>query len=77
MGKTSRKEKTPPDEFTVIAHKNPLINNQAVTSMRNLITTLTYPKISTYSWNFVPIPNWTWSCSKFLSFVAQISNLWL
>ena len=29
--------------------KNPLINNQAVTSISNLTTTLTYPKIPTYS----------------------------
>ena len=67
--------KTPWDEFKVTTPKNLLINNQAVTSMRNL--TLTYPKIPTYSWTFAPIPNWTWSCSSLLSFDAQISNLWL
>ena len=49
MGKTSCKERTPPDEFKVITHKNPLINNQAITSMRNLTITLAYPKISTYN----------------------------
>ena len=69
--------KTPPVEFKVTTPKNPLINNQAVTSMRNLTTTLAYPKIPTYSWTFALIPNWTWSCSSLLSFVAQISNLWL
>ena len=59
--------------------KNPIgwINNQAVTSIRNLITTLAYPKIPTYCWTFASIPNWTWCCSSLLSFVAQISNLWL
>ena len=77
MGKTFHKAKTPSDEFKVTTPKNPLINNQAVTSMRNLTTTLAYPKISTYSWTFAPIPNWTWSCSSLLSFIAQISNLWL
>ena len=77
MGKISRKEKTLPSEFKVIASKNPLINNQAVTSMRNLITTLAYPNIPTYNWTFVSIPNWTWYCSSLLSFVVQISNLWL
>ena len=49
MGKTSHKAKTPPDEFKTTTLKNPLINNQAVTSMRNLTTTLSYPKIPTYS----------------------------
>ena len=49
MGKTSNKEKTPLSEFKVSTSKNPLINNQAVTSMRNLTTTLAYPKIPTYS----------------------------
>ena len=77
MGKTSHKEKTPPGKFMVTTPKNPLINNQTVTSMRNLTITLTYPKIPTYNWTFVSIPNWTWSCTSLLSFVAQISNLWL
>ena len=76
MGKTSNKEKTPLSEFKVSTSKNPLINNQAVTSMRNLTTTLAYPKIPTYSWTFTLIPNWTWSYSRLLYF-AQISNLWL
>ena len=77
MGKTFRKAKTSPGEFKVTISKNPLINNQAVTSMRNLTTTLVYSKIPTYSWTFAPIPNWTWSYSTLLSFNAQISNLWL
>ena len=76
MGKTSNKEKTSLSEFKVTTSKNPLINNQAVTSMRNLTTTLAYPKIPTYSWTFTLIPNWTWSYSRLLYF-AQISNLWL
>ena len=77
MGKTSRKTKTPLSDFKVTTPKNPLINNQAVTSIRNLITTLAYPKIPTYSWTFASIPNWTWSCNSLLSLNAQISNLWL
>ena len=40
---------SPPSEFKVITPKNPLINNQAVTSIRNLTTTLTYLEIPTYS----------------------------
>ena len=77
MGKTSRKAKTPLGDFKVITPKNPLINNQAITSIRNLTTTLAYSKIPTYSWTFTSIPNWTWYCSSLLSLVAQISNLWL
>jgi len=46
-------------------------------SMRYLTITLAYLKIPTYSWTFTPIPNWTWSCSSILSFITQISNLWL
>jgi len=49
MGKTSHRAKTPPNEFKVTILKNPLINNQAVTSIRNLATTLTYPKIPIYN----------------------------
>ena len=41
----------PPSEFkvTTLTPKNPLINNQAVTSIRNLTTIQAYPKIQTYS----------------------------
>ena len=77
IGKTSHKEKTIPDEFKVTTSKNPLINNQTITSMRNLTTTLAYPKIPTYNWIFTAIPNWTWFCRRLLSFVIQISNIWL
>ena len=49
MGKTFRKAKTPRGEFKVTTPKNPLINNQADKSMRNLTTTLAYPKIPAYS----------------------------
>ena len=49
MGKTSRKAKTPSGEFTVTTPKNPLINNKAITNLRNLTTILAYPKIPTYS----------------------------
>ena len=77
MGKTSRKAKTPLGDFKVTTFKNLLINNQVVTSITKLITTLAYPKILTCSWTLAPVPNWTWSCSSLLSFDAQIFNLWL
>ena len=77
MGKTTCKTKTTQGDFKVTTSKNPLINNQAVKSIRNFTTTLAYPKIPTYSWTFASIPNWTWSCSSLLSLNAQISNLWL
>ena len=77
MRKTSRKAKTPPGDLKVTTPKNPLINNQAVTNIRNLTTTLAHPEIPTYNWTFASIPNWTWSCSSLLSLDAQISNLWL
>ena len=63
--------------FKTITLKNPLINNQAVTSIKNLTTILVYPEILTYSCTFAPIPNLTWSCSSLLSLDAHISNLWL
>ena len=71
------RKKPPPNEFKFITPKNPLINNQAITSMRNLTTTLAYPNIPTYHWTFAWMPNWSWYCSSLLSFVAKISNLWL
>ena len=49
MGKTSHKAKTPPGDFKITTPKNTLINNQTVTSIKNLTTTLVYPKIPTYS----------------------------
>jgi len=49
MRKTFHKAKTSLGEFKVTTPKNLLINNQVVTSMGNLITTLAYPKIPTYS----------------------------
>ena len=45
MGKTTE-AKTPPDDFKVTTSKNPLINNQAITSKMNL---------TNYPW---PIPNY-------------------
>ena len=69
MGKISRKAK--PHRVKVTTPKNPLINNQVVTSMRNLTIILAYPKIPTYNWTFVPIPNWTWSCTSVLSFMHK------
>ena len=77
MGKTSHKAKTPSGEFKFTTPKNLLINNQSVTSIRNLITTLTYSKILTYIWTFTLISSWTLSCNSLLSLDTQISNLWL
>ena len=45
MGKTSRKSKTSLGDFKITIPKNPLINNQAVTSIKNLTN---YPGLS---WN--------------------------
>ena len=45
MGKVTR-TKTPPSDFKLTTLKNPLINNQAITSKRNL---------TNYLW---PIPNY-------------------
>ena len=42
-GKTSRKAKTTPSDFKVTTPKNPLINNQAVISIRNHTN---YPNLS-------------------------------
>ena len=77
MRKIFHKAKISLGEFKIITPKNPLNNNQAVTSIRNLTTILAYPKIPPYSWIFTQIPNWTWYCSSLLSSVSQISNLWL
>ena len=49
MRKTSHKAKTPPGDFKITTSKNLLINNQAVTSIKNLTTILVYPKIPTYN----------------------------
>ena len=76
-GKSLARQKSPQSYFKVTIPKNPLINNQVVTSIRNLITILAYPEILTYSWTLVPIHNWIWSCSSLFSLEAQISNLWL
>ena len=76
-GENLSQGKTPLGDFKVTTPKNPLINNQAITSIRNLTTILAYPKIPTYSWTFASIPSWTWSCGSLLSLDAQISNLWL
>ena len=59
MGKISCKAKTPQGEFKITTPKNPLINNQAVTSIRNLTTTLVYPKYQPTVEPFAIIPNWT------------------
>ena len=71
------KAKTPMGDFKVTISKNPLINNQAITSIRNLTNYLAYPEIPTYSWTFASILNWTWFYSSLLSFDVQTSNFWL
>ena len=49
MGKIFYKAKTPLGEFRVTIPKNPLIKNQAITSIRNVTITLVYSKIAIYS----------------------------
>ena len=41
---TFRKAKTSPGDFKFTTPKNPLINNQAVTNIRNFTITSAYPK---------------------------------
>ena len=50
MEKTT-KVKTPPGDFKVTTPKNPLINNQAITSKRNLIATLSLSQITNLQLN--------------------------
>ena len=59
MGKTSCKANTALGEFKVITPKNPLINNHVVKSIRNLTTTLIYPKYQPTVEPFTIIPSWT------------------
>ena len=76
MGKTSHKAKTPPGEFKVTTPKNPLINNQAVTSIKNL---------TNYPWRFLKYqptvePSFQYPIGLnlvvvFFSFMHKISNL--
>ena len=49
MEKTSHNSKTPSSEFKITTPRNPLINNQAVTSIKNLTTILVYLEIPTYN----------------------------
>ena len=44
MGKTSRERFFPPGEFKVTTPRNLLINNQAITNMRNLTIPWSFPK---------------------------------
>ena len=59
MGKTSKK-KIPPDDFKVTTSKNPLINNQAVTSIRNL---------TNYLW---PIPKYQPTIEHLLQYPIRL-----
>ena len=59
-------------------HSQESINHeQAVTSIKNLITTLNYLKIPTYNLIFTPIPNWTWSCRDFFLYARMLVHVWL
>ena len=60
-GKNLSQGKTPPCEFKGTTPKNPLINNQTVTSMKNLITMLAYPKIPTVGLHFIAQAQIIWS----------------
>ena len=64
-------------DFQITTLKNPVIKNQAVTSIRNLTITLDYPKIPTNSWTFTPIPNWTRSCRDFFLYARILIHVWL
>ena len=59
IGKTT-KGKTPPSDFKVTTPKNPLINNQAITSKRNLIN---------YPW---PIPNYQPTIEFSLQYLIEL-----
>ena len=80
-GKLFTRQKTPPGDFHVTTPNISLINNQIVTSIKNLTTILAYHKILTYSWTFTPIPNWTWSFRDFflysrISVHVRLPNNW-
>ena len=67
-----------PHRVILTTHKNPLINNQAVTSIRNLTNYLCLSQNTNLQLNLRFNTQFkTWSCSSLLSFDAQISNLWL
>ena len=59
IGKTT-KAKTPPDDFKVTTPKNPLINNQAIISKRNL---------TNYPW---PIPNYQPTVESSLQYPIEL-----
>ena len=65
MGNTSQ-DKTPPVDFEITTLKNPLINNQVITSIRNLTNYLGLSRNTNLQLNLY---------SNTLSFNAQISNL--
>ena len=57
--------KNPTEWFSNHYSQESTNHEQSVTSIRNIITILDYPKIPTYSWTFNPISNGTWSCWDF------------
>ena len=73
MKKTSRKEKTPPGDFKVTPPKNPLINNQAVTRIRNLPN---YPwPISKYQPTIEPLLQYPIGIDLVVAFFPLCTNL--
>ena len=69
--------KTLPDNFKVTTPKNLLINNQAVTSIRNLTNYLGLSWNTNLGLNLCSNTQLDLSCSNLLFFDAQTSNLWL
>ena len=63
--------KFPPGDFQVTTLETPLLSQQAVTSKGTPST------LSTYSWTFTPIPNWTCSVVTVLLFDAWLPSTWL
>ena len=63
--------KTPPGDFQVTTPKTPLLSQAAVTS-KGIPSTL-----PTYSWNLIPIPNWTCSVVTVSFSDARFPSIWL
>ena len=63
--------KTSPDDFQVTTLETPLLSQQAVTSKGTPST------LSTYSWTFTPIPNWTCSVVTVPLSDARLLSTWL
>ena len=63
--------KTPLGDFQVTTPETPLLSQQMVTS-KGIPSTL-----PTYSWTFIPIPNWTYFVMTVPLFDARLPSMWL